>query len=248
MKEIPLEISSEGNRLVGGAFVPDGASRSVVLLHGIPSTSPPDPDDVGYPGLARRFAEAGWVAAWADMRAVRDSPGFFSVEGWVTDVASIVAGVRDLQPTSFLALVGSSAGGAVSTEAVARGLKVDALALLAAPAAWVSFAGDPAAGLARITGEAGMAVASEVIEDPTAWAAEFDGVTTREAIRRVEVPVLILHGDADDVVPVDHAGDIAAGAVDGELHIIKGAPHQLRRDERALATLMRWLEGLSSIR
>jgi pimeloyl-ACP methyl ester carboxylesterase len=246
MKEIPLEITSDGNVLVGGAFIPDGASRSVVLLHGIPSISPPDPDDVGYPGLARTFGEAGWVAAWADMRAVRNSPGFFSAEGWVTDVASIVAAVRALHPTSFLALVGSSAGGAVSTEAVARGLDVDALALLAAPAAWVSFAGDPVAGLARVTGDAGMAVAPEVIQDPTAWAAEFDSVTTMESIKRVQVPVLILHGDADEVVPVDHAGDIAAGAVDAELHIIKGAAHQLRRDERALATLMRWLEGLSS--
>ena len=246
MRELPLEISSDGNVLVGGAFIPDDASRSVVLLHGIPSISLPDPDDIGYPGLARRFAEAGWVAAWADMRAVRNSPGFFSAEGWVTDVASIVGAVRDLHPTSFFALVGSSAGGAVSTEAVARGLKVDALALLAAPAAWVSFAGDPAAGVARITGDAGMAVAPEVMKDPAAWAAEFDGVTTMESIRRVQVPVLILHGDADDVVPVDHAGDIAAGAIDAELHIIKGAAHQLRRDERALATLMRWLEGLSS--
>jgi pimeloyl-ACP methyl ester carboxylesterase len=248
VKEVPLQIASDGNVLTGGAFVPNDATRSVVLLHGIPSISPPDPVDVGYPGLARRFAEDGWVAAWADMRAVRNSPGFFSVEGWVTDVASIVAAVRALHPTSFLALVGSSAGGAVSTEAVARGLDVDALALLASPAAWVSFAGDPAAGIARITGEAGMAVAPEVLEDPTAWAAEFDGVTTKDSIRKVTVPVLILHGDADDVVPVDHAGDIAAGASDAELHIIKGAAHQLRRDERALATLMRWLEGLSSAR
>src|SRR5688500_2911498 len=185
MKEIPLQVSSDGNVLTGGALIPEDADRAVVLLHGIPSTSPPDPDDFGYPGLARRFAEAGWVAAWADMRAVRDSPGFFSVEGWVTDVASIVAAVRDLHPTSFLALVGSSAGGAVSTEAVARGVEVDALALLGTPAAWVSFAGDPAAGLARITQEAGMAVAPEVLEDPTAWEAELDGGTTKDSIRSV---------------------------------------------------------------
>ena len=245
MEQIPLEVSCDGNVLKGGAFVPDDAERSVVLLHGIPSTSPPDPSDTGYAGFARAFAEDGWVAAWADMRAVRESQGYFSIEGWVSDVAAIVTAVRELKATQFTALVGSSAGGAVSTEAVRRGLEVDALALLAAPAAWISFAGDPHAGLARITQEAGMVVAPEVMEDPTSWAAEFDGVNTRDSIREVSVPVLIIHGDADDVVPVDHAADIATGAGDGELHIIKGGGHQLRRDERAVRTLMQWLDGLS---
>ncbi len=248
MKEIPLEIKSDGNLLKGGAFVPEGADRSVVLLHGIPSTAPPDPSDTGYRGLARTFAEAGWVAGWADMRAVRESDGYFSIEGWVADVAAIVAAVRDLTPTRFLALVGSSAGGAVSTVAVSRGLQVDALALLAAPAAWVSFAAHPVAGLTRITQEAGMRVAPEALEDPTEWAAEFDRVVTKEAIADVTLPVLVLHGDADDVVPVDHAADIATAAGDAELHIVKGGEHQLRRDPRALQTLMRWLDALSGTR
>lgn len=245
MKEIPLEISSGGILLKGGAFVPEDATRSVVLLHGIPSTAPQDPSDVGYRGFGRAFADAGWVAGWADMRAVRGSEGYFSIEGWVTDVSAIVAAIRDLKPTGFVALVGSSAGGAVASEAVGRGLSVDALALLGAPAAWVSFAAHPVAGLTRITQEAGMQVAPEVMEDPAGWAAEFDRVTTRDSIREVSVPVLVLHGDADDVVPVDHAGDIAAAAHDAELHIIKGGGHQLRRDPRALQTLLQWLDRLS---
>ena len=242
MKEVPLQVECDGNALKGGAFVPDDADRSVVLVHGLPSIAPPDPDDPGYRGFAQMFAEQGWVAGWADMRAVRESEGYFSIEGWVTDVAAIVGAVRDVKPTGFVALVGSSAGGAVSTVAVARGLKVDALALLSTPAAWVSFAGDPVAGLTRITQEAGMVVAPDVMKDPTAWAAEFDVVVTRDAIADVDVPVLIMHGDADDVVPVDHAADISMGARDAELHIVKAGAHQLRRDERALQTLMQWLD------
>ena len=244
MKEIPLQVACDGNELKGGAFVPDDADRSVVLMHGLPSVSPPDPADTGYRGFARAFAEQGWVAGWADMRAVRESEGYFSIEGWVTDAAAIVGAIRDLKATSFLALVGSSAGGVVSTVAVSRGLQVDALALLAAPAAWVSFAADPVAGLTRITQEAGMAVAPAVMEDPTAWAAEFDRVVTRAAIANVDVPVLVMHGDADDVVPVDHAADIAGAARDAELHIIKGGAHQLRRDERAVRALMQWLDRI----
>lgn len=245
MKEIPLDIASGGNILKGGAFVPEDAERSVVLLHGIPSAAPPDPGDSGYRGFARTFAEAGWVAGWADMRAVRESEGYFSIEGWVSDVAAIVAAIRDVKPTRFLGLVGSSAGGAVATVAVSRGTDVDALALLAAPAAWVSFAADPVVGLTRVTQEAGMEVAPEVMEDPTEWAAEFGRVTTKDAISDVSVPVLVVHGDADDVVPVDHAADIAGNARHAELHILKGGAHQLRRDPRAIQTLMQWLEALS---
>ena len=248
MKEIPLEISCDNNVLKGGAFVPDDADRSVVLLHGIPSIAPADPSDEGYRGLARTFGAAGWVAGWADMRGVRDSEGYFSIEGWVKDVAAIVGAVRDLKPTRFLALIGSSAGGAVASEAVRRGVRVDALALLAAPAAWLSFAADPVAGVTRVTQEAGMPVAPDVLQDPAAWAAEFDRVVTKEAIGEVTVPVLVLHGDADDVVPVDHAGDIAMAAQDAELHVLKGGAHQLRRDDRAVRTLMHWLDGLSVAR
>ena len=244
--EVPLEIENDGNVLKGSAFVPVDAVRAVVLLHGIPSTSPPDPADTGYQGFAKRFAEAGWLAAWADMRAVRGSGGYFSIEGWVADVVAIVETVRALKQTRFIAVVGSSAGGAVATEAVGRGLQVDALALLGTPAAWVSFAGDPASGVIRITEEAGMQLAPEVLADPTMWAAEFDRVTTRDSIRRIDIPVLVLHGDADDVVPVDHAGDIAAAAPDAELHVLKGAGHQLRHDERAVETLMRWLDARSA--
>lgn len=240
--EVALEIENDGNVLKGSAFVPHDADRSVVLVHGIPSISPPDPADPGYPGFAERFADAGWVAAWADMRAVRGSGGYFSIEGWVADVRGIVEAVRALKETRFLAVVGSSAGGAVATEAIARGLKVDALALLGTPAAWVSFAGDPASGVIRITEGAGMQLAPEVLQDPTEWAAEFERVTTRDSIRTIDVPVLVLHGDADDVVPVDHAADIGAAAADAEVHILKGAGHQLRRDDRAVGTLMRWLD------
>ena len=245
MKEIPLEIASEGNVLKGGAFVPERAERSVVLLHGIPTSAPQEPGDSGYRGFARMFAEAGWVAGWADMRAVRESEGYFSIEGWVADVAAIVGVVRGLQPTPFTALVGSSAGGAVSAVAVSRGLEVDALALLAAPAAWISFAAHPVVGLTRITQEAGMRVAPEVMEDPTEWASEFKRVTTENAIADVSIPVLVVHGDADDVVPVEHAAQIATRAPDVELHIVKGGGHQLRRDPRAVQTLMQWLDGFS---
>jgi pimeloyl-ACP methyl ester carboxylesterase len=239
-----LEVVSDGLRLDAGIEVPERPRGTAVLLHGIPSIAPPDPDDAGYPGLAARFAAEGWAAAWGDMRAVRSSPGYFSIEGWVKDALAIVDAARTAAGVAGpVVLLGSSAGGAVSAEAARRGAPVDALVLLAAPAEWLSFADDPAMGVFRIRAGAGMELAPETLEDPGAWAAEFEGVTTELSIAHVRVPVLVVHGTADDVVPVDHAPRIAAAAPGAQLEVLEGAGHQLRRDERAVALVLRWLDS-----
>lgn len=238
-----LDLVSDGYRLSAGLHHAASPRGIVLFLHGIPSTSPPDPDDRGYPGLCQDFAAQGWSAAWADMRGKQDSEGFFSIEGWVRDASELVQAAkvgayRDLP----VAVVGSSAGGAVAAEVVRRGAAVDALALLAAPAAWQSYAADPVAGARRVMSETGMRLDPQVEADPTAWAEEFEHVTTVDSIAGVRVPVLIIHGTADDVVPVDHAYAIAARAPDARVEILEGAQHQLRRDLAALDILSRWLE------
>ena len=241
--ESRLPVIVDGLRLAGAAYVPDGARALVLLLHGIPSINPPDPGDTGYPGLARRFAAEGFAAAWIDMRAARKSPGFFSIEGWVRDALAALYAASSLDGAQGLpvAIVGSSAGGAVAVEVAKRGASVEALCLLAAPATWLSFAGDPAEGLRRITVEAGMAVAPAVLEDPTEWAAEFESVQTEISIAQAGCPVLIVHGTEDEVVPVDHAQRIADRSARAELRIIEGASHHLRSQEGVMTMVIDFL-------
>lgn len=243
MQESPLAIVCDGVRLAGGICVPDDPKAVAVLLHGIPSIMPPEPDDTGYPGFALRFADEGWAAAWVDMRAVRGSKGFFSIEGWVRDARTTIDAVRSTQGLGDLplALVGSSAGGAVACEVVVRGAPVDALAMLAAPASWVSFGTNAKVGVRRITQEAGMAVSDEVLADPSSWLAEFESVTAERSIVKIKIPTLILHGTEDSVVPVDHAARLGERARRADLRIIEGAGHQLRKEEPALDILFDWL-------
>jgi alpha-beta hydrolase superfamily lysophospholipase len=242
-RELPLEVSSNGLQLAAGANVPVAPVGLIVLLHGIPSVNPPEPGDAGYPDLARRFAASGWAAVWADMRARGSSPGHFSIEGWVRDVAAIVGAARALEGVEGLPVVvlGSSAGGAVAVEAVARGLSVDGLVLLAAPAVWVSFAADAAEGVRVITEEAGMVLAPGVLRNPAEWAAEFDNVIPEKAVAHAEVPLLIVHGTVDDVVPIAHAYRIAEAAPAADLMVIEGAPHQLRRHPGVFELVLEWL-------
>jgi pimeloyl-ACP methyl ester carboxylesterase len=182
------------------------------------------------------------------MRACRSSPGHFSIEGWVRDARSIVEAARALEGAEGLrvAVVGSSAGGAVAVQAVARGAPVDALVLLAAPAAWLSFAGSPAEAVRRITVEAGMALAPGVDGAPDRWAAEFETVVPEDAIGELSIPTLIVHGTADEVVPVDHAHRLAERAPGAELQVIEGAPHTLRRHPGVFELVESWIGGTLS--
>ena len=238
-----MSFLCDGNRLLGGAVLPDEPKGLVVLLHGIPSTNPPDPEDAGYPGFARDFAERDWAAAWIDMRGARASKGYFSITGWVRDARAGLDAARTLDGLARLktVLVGSSAGGAVAVEATRQGAPVDGIALLAAPAAWVSFAGTPADAVTRITGEAGMPLSPDVLEDPAEWAAEFETVSTEKAVIGLRTPILVMHGTADDVVPHHHAERIAERAPHAELKLIEGAGHQLRREPEAREILFDWL-------
>ncbi|HWC15151.1 MAG TPA: alpha/beta hydrolase [Actinomycetota bacterium] len=244
MEEVSLPVICDGIRLAAGGIVPDEARGAAVLLHGIPSVTPPDSGDTGYPGFAKRFAERSWAAAWVDMRAVRGSKGFFSIEGWVRDARAVIEAVRGTEGFSGLplALIGSSAGGAVACEVVARGTSVDALVLLAAPATWLSFAADGAAAVTRITQDAGMALAPETVADPTSWAEEFSRVTPERSIVNVRVPTLIVHGSDDDVVPVDHAELLGERAPRADVRVVRGAGHQLRTDDEAMSIVFEWLE------
>lgn len=244
MLERDVTVSCEGVELGCSYVAPGSPCGMVLLLHGIPSVDPPPPGDRGYPGWAEDLAGNGWLSAWADLRAVRRSPGFFSIDGWVRDALAVIDHLRHLESARGLplALVGSSAGGCVAAEAVRRGAVVDALALMAAPAEWLFFADDAPAGVKRITEEAGMALAPEVLEDPTAWAGEFEEITTRAAIADVKVPTLIVHGTADDIVPVEHAHLIAERAPHAELVILEGAQHILRWEPEARSVLNEWLD------
>ncbi|MFN2595400.1 MAG: alpha/beta hydrolase [Actinomycetota bacterium] len=244
MEELSLVATADGNSLNVGAWQIEDPQGTVVLFHGIPSVKPDAPGTPTYRDFARTIAEAGYNAAWADMRGVRDSPGYFSIEGWVRDAAAIVDVARGLRADRLI-LVGSSAGGSVAAQAIARGVAADALALLGTPASWVSFAASPDVALYLITHDAGMRVAQDIASDPTEWAAEFASVEAESAVVDLEIPILIVHGTADDVVPVDHAQRIAKNARNAEVRILEGASHRLRHEDEAIAVLLDWLSRVA---
>jgi len=234
--------------LSGELIAPEEPRATVLLCHGIPGGGPPDPSDTGYAGFASTMAQAGYGAAWFNFRGCRGAPGDFSVQGWSSDLAAAIEAVASAPETRGIPLVvvGSSMGGSTAIAVCARRADVAAVAAFAAPATFASEGGlaeDPASTLARFRNIG-------IIKDPAfppdleAWAAGFAALDPYAAIGLLSPrPVLIVHGDADDVVPYVHAERLFSGAgAPKELVRIPSGTHQLRRDVRAIDALQDWLD------
>jgi pimeloyl-ACP methyl ester carboxylesterase len=77
--------------------------------------------------------------------------------------------------------------------------------------------------------DADFIVASGASENATQKAAEAWATTDfRPELENVTVPTLIVHGDADHIVPIKTSAEQAAkGIANNEYHIVEGAPHGL---------------------
>ncbi|HVL81546.1 MAG TPA: alpha/beta fold hydrolase [Actinomycetota bacterium] len=224
--------------------VPEGAARLVVVLcHGLPSGSPRDPDDPGYPGLARALASQGFAAARFSFSGCYGSGGDLSMPGWVDDLAAVVRAVRTAV-TAPVAVVGSSLGGATALIEAAGDPSVGAVATLAAPADLESLtAEDGGAGFIDRVRATGLFRTPGYPPDPVGWARQLLETRPEDAARELgERPLLVLHGGRDDVVPPEHGERIAAAASGPVEHVLlPGAGHQLRRDPDAIRALEEWL-------
>jgi putative redox protein len=80
--------------------------------------------------------------------------------------------------------------------------------------------------------------------EPSAWIRAIANLDPLAAAKRVSPrPWLLVHGSADDVVPVDDARLLADASGNGvELRILANGAHRLRHDPRAIATLLGWLD------
>ncbi len=55
--------------------------------------------------------------------------------------------------------------------------------------------------------------------------ADINQLAPAKVISRIDIPMLIIHGDADKIVPVEHASLLHASAENSTIHIEPGGPH-----------------------
>ncbi len=247
MREIRLH--SDALQLVGELHEPPGAGHhpTLYICHGIPA-GPPDPADRGYTLLAERFCHAGFVTLLFSFREARKSESNLDILGWTRDLRAALDYLYDLDRVdrTRLCLLGFSGGAAVSVYTAAHDPRVSSAALCACPADFRSLhEKEPTAETIERFRQIG------VIRDPNfppsieEWERGFEVAAPINWIDRISPsPVLLVHGDADELIPLEHAHRLYEKAGDPkELRVIPGAGHKLRIDETAMAAVLDWLKG-----
>jgi putative redox protein len=241
------EIVSEGLHLGAHFARPPGLARvpGLLILAGFPR-GVGGAATVGntYASLVDRIArEAGWAALTFTFRGTGTSEGDFSIEGWLADVRAAIDALGSRPDVNGVWLAGFRLGGTLAVVSAANDVRVRGLATFATPASLRAWVREPAWFLeyARNTG----ALRTEGYPpDPQQWIHAIATLDPLEAAARIPPrPWMVVHGSADDVVPVSDARLLAEAAGNHvDLRIVQNGPHRLRHDPRAIALLLGWLD------
>jgi putative redox protein len=168
----------------------------------------------------------------------------------VADLEALLAGARAARGAfegcdpGRIALMGFSGGGAVSIICAARGPELAGVAALASPADFSRLL--PREGMGEFIAHAR---AISIISDPAFPPCEEAYYREMLALSPVEVvgavaptPLLLIHGDEDDTVPVESAYRLFESASDPrELFIVAGGGHKLRLNAGAMDKAVGWI-------
>jgi dipeptidyl aminopeptidase/acylaminoacyl peptidase len=245
-----FDVLSDGLKIRGQIFYPvsrpDRMYPALLICHGIPGgAAPPPTDDGGYEGLAEEFSSLGIVAVIFNFRGCGDSEGNFDMLGWTRDLEAVtdrILNTPHVDPTRLI-ILGFSAGGAAAIMTAAESPDVYALASAGTPAHFGI--------LERDAREAAEDFRSRgIIRDPDfppdldRWREGFAEIEPRRWIRYFKGDhLLIVHGDRDEMIPVEQARELfdAAPAGLAKLSIIPGGPHRLRKDTRCIEEVKSWI-------
>jgi len=246
-----LAIDNGGIILRGTVMLPShgGPWPLVIICHGIPSGVAVE-GDPGYGALAARFVEQGAAACFFNFRGTGQSDGNFSLPGWASDLEAVLdeaekgEGPFEGVDSGRKALMGFSGGGAVCIVCAAEREGFRGVAALSSPAKFTRLM--PRENMGAFISHARSI---GIIRDDRFPASEEEYY--REMVsfdpegkiaRLAPTPLLIVHGEQDDVVPVEEAyGLYAAAAEPKEICIIKKGGHKLRLNPEAVDKAVSWV-------
>jgi len=248
MKREIVYFKSDGLKLKGQLFIPDITPCPVLCLcHGMPRSGTADPKDRGYAGLAERFADEGFLTIIFNFRGAGESEGSFDIRGWARDLKAVLDHVYDMKETnkSKISMMGFSAGAAVSIYLAANDMRIASIVACACPDT-SRLANNRELAQTVIADYRDMGVIKDAGFPPSLqeWMQGFDDIYSAKWIDKISPrPILLIHGDKDDVVPPSSARNLFLRAGEPkEMLIIKGAGHRLRISEEAMSHALAWLK------
>ena len=213
----PAELG-QADGLAYSLWLPDRDPwAGIVILHGAGSAKENHHD------FARAARAAGLAAVCFDQRGHGETGG--ALDGRVLDdVVTVAAKLGDVP----LAVRGSSMGGYLAILAAER---------LGARAA-IAICPASADGLARGLRSGELEFAADV-PSLEAFLAEHP---LDVAVERLDVPLLLLHAEGDERVPVAHSRELARRAPRADLVVVPGGHHRsVQHDAELQGHALRWL-------
>lgn len=208
-RDLFLDVAP-GVRLHGRIYDHPEALAAVVHFHGNGEVV------ADYDGFAERFRAAGALAVCCDYRGYGESSGHPTLREVLADALRWVAEVRVLLDRENrrlpLVVMGRSLGAACAAEVAAAGLPY----------------------LAGVVVESGAATLRAVAERrglhppaPALSEQDFEDFCPLRKHARARAPLLVLHGDEDDLIPPSEAQLVldASGATDKEVVFVTGYGH-----------------------
>jgi pimeloyl-ACP methyl ester carboxylesterase len=218
LPEVPVTLRSTGDVDLHAWFIPAGGpAPAIVVLHGWGANA-----SLMLP-LAPHLHRAGFHGLFLDARnhGRSEHDDFVSMPRFAEDLEAAVDWLQDHEDVLSIGVIGHSIGAGAALLSGSR--RTDLAAIVS-----VSAFAHP--------GEA-MSLAPPMRRLPTPVRAgifrtmehtigfRFDDIAPRATIGRVRAPVLLVHGGADDVVPLDNLCELAEKAPDAETLVVPGADH-----------------------
>lgn len=223
MKTEKAIFKSEGQRLAGVLHLPEKKNPPCVIAsHGLLSSK----DSEKYIGLGNRLSHEGIAMLRFDFRGIGESEGRMeddTISRRIVDLGSAIDFIRTRQDLGTqIGLLGSSLGGYVSLIRAFMDKEVRTVVIWATP-----FHLDD---LKSNKGTEGHPVPEE------AFFKDLPKHRFLPLLSKVS-SCMVIHGEKDELVPVDQAREIFQGLGEPkEIHIIEGADHRLTHPaHRALA-------------
>lgn len=240
MEHYAVEFHVGYQRIRGNLHLPYIGAPCIITLHGLEG----DKDSGKWPIIASRLLKRGYACLRFNFRGCGEgaerSDGLFEDTTLTSRIEDYRAALRFLRGSgkvdpNRIGVIGSSFGGMV---AIAAQEQVKAIVAISTPYMV------PSLGETRVTceGKTYYLLPSE----RRLKASFYEDIRRHnllEAVRRAP-PILIIHGSADEVIPVDHAlklYEVAGGPK--RIEIISGADHAFKRPEhldKAIDLAIEW--------
>jgi len=235
LPEVPLTLKSASGTDLHAWFIPvAGKAPAVVVLHGWGANA-----SLMLP-LAPHLHRAGMHALFLDARnhGLSEHDDFVSMPRFSEDLDVAIDWLTELEDVSSIGVIGHSVGAGAALLVGSRRTDLGAIVSVSAFAhpGEIMASGPPMNRMPARMRQGVMRTMERTI------GARFDDIAPRSTVTRVKAPLMLVHGAADEVVPLSNMHELASLSTGARTLEVPGATHSsLEAFEPHVGTILGFL-------